>query len=71
MAVAKTEKTNPFSKLVKSFRSMFNEMKRVHWPSRRDLAIYTVVVIAVSLIMAVLIYFMDSVVNYLMQFVLR
>ena len=70
MAVAKGEKPNPFVRIRNAFRNMVNEMKKVHWPGKRDLAIYTAVVIAVSLVVSVLIYIMDSGINVFMNFVL-
>ena len=71
MAVAKGEKINLFVKLKRSFRNMFQEMKRVHWPSKRDLAIYTAVVIAVSLVVAMFIYLLDSGIGLIMGLILK
>ena len=70
MAVAKSEKPNPIVRLRKSFRSMVQEMKKVHWTGKRDLAIYTVVVIAVSLVVAMFIYLLDSGIGVLMNLIL-
>ena len=70
MAVAKTEKPKVLDRVKRYFRSMAQEMKRVHWPGRRDLLVYTVAVAGVSLVMAVLIYVLDSGVGALMGFLL-
>ena len=70
MAVAKGEKPNVLERIKRYFRSMYQEMKRVHWPGRRDLMIYTIAVICVSLIVAVLIYLLDSGIGALMGLIL-
>ena len=70
MAVAKTEKPNVFVRIRKSFHNMVQEMKKVHWTGRRDLAIYTVVVIGVSLVVAAFIYLLDSGIGVLMNLIL-
>ncbi|MCL1849685.1 MAG: preprotein translocase subunit SecE [Clostridiales bacterium] len=66
MAVAKGEKPKLWERVKRPVRSMYQEMKRVHWPGRRDLAIYSAAVIGVSLVMAVFIYLLDSGVGALM-----
>ena len=70
MAVAKSEKVNPFVRIKRAFRNMAGEMKKVHWPGKRDLAVYTVVVIGVSLVVSVLIYILDTGIGVFMNFVL-
>jgi len=50
---------------------MYNEMKKVHWTGKRDLTIYTVVVICVSLVVAMLIYLLDSGIGVLMNLILN
>jgi preprotein translocase subunit SecE len=71
MAVAKGEKPNLFTRIKRSFRNTVQEMKRVHWPGKRDLAVYTAVVIGVSLIVALFIYILDSGVGAVMNLILR
>ena len=71
MAVAKGEKQSIVTKVKRSCRNTIQEMKRVHWPGRRDLAVYTSVVIGVSLVMALFIYVLDSGVGALMNLILR
>jgi len=70
MAVAKGEKPNVIERIKRYFRGMYQEMKRVHWPSRRDMMIYTAAVIGVSLIMSLIIYLLDSSVGALMGLIL-
>ena len=71
MAVAKGEKQSIVTKVKRSFRNTIQEMKRVHWPGKRDLAVYTTVVIGVSLAVALFIYVLDSGVGALMNLILR
>ena len=71
MAVAKPEKQGVFTRIKRSFRSTIQEMKRVHWPGKRDLAVYTAVVIGVSLVVALFIYILDSGVGALMNLILK
>ena len=71
MAVAKSDKPGMIERVKRSVRGMTQEMKRVHWPGRRDLAVYTAAVIGVSLIMAALIYLLDSAVGAIMGFLLN
>ena len=70
MAVAKSEKPNLIERIKRYIRGMVQEMKRVHWPGRRDLIVYTAAVIGVSLIVALFIYLLDSGVGALMGLIL-
>ena len=45
MAVAKSEKPGFIERTKRYFRNMVQEMKKVVWPGKRDLAVYTAVVI--------------------------
>lgn len=71
MAVAKGDKPGVVERTKRYFRTMNQEMKRVHWPGRRDLMIYTAAVIGVSLVMSAFIYVLDSGVGALMSLVLN
>jgi len=70
MAVAKSEKPNVIERIKRYIRGMVQEMKRVHWPGRRDLIVYTAAVIGVSLVVALFIYLLDSGVGALMGLIL-
>jgi preprotein translocase subunit SecE len=70
MAVAKSEKPNVFAKIKRYFRNMFQEMKKVHWPDKRTLLIYTAVVIGVSLVIALFILLLDTIISFLMGLIL-
>ena len=69
MAVAKSEKPGMFTRVKRYFRSMVQEMKKVHWPGRRDLIIYTVVVVCASLAIALAIWLMDSFISVIFSYV--
>lgn len=65
---AKDEK---FADKFKSFfRGVMNELKKVHWPNKKQLATYTGVVIVMVLIMAVAISLMDLGFSSLLELVL-
>lgn len=59
MSVAKGEKSGLVARTKKLFRGMHNEMKKVHWPNRREMIAYTVVVIFSVAVVALLIWLMD------------
>ncbi|MCL2165743.1 MAG: preprotein translocase subunit SecE [Clostridiales bacterium] len=70
MAVAKSDKPKLMERMKRSVRGMVQEMKRVHWPGKRDLVVYTAAVIGVSLAVALFIYLLDSGVGTVMGFLL-
>ena len=71
MAVAKSDKLGVVERSKRYVRGMVQEMKRVHWPGRRDLIVYTAAVIGVSLVVAVLIGILDLAVGAGMDFLLN
>ena len=71
MAVAKGDKPGVIERSKRYVRSMAQEMKRVHWPGRRDLTVYTAAVIGVSLVMALVIYVLDSGISSLLGLLLN
>ncbi len=48
------------------FRGVLNELKKVHWPSRRETVIYTAVVLVSVVFVAVLIWIFDSILGSVM-----
>lgn len=48
---------------------VLNELKKVHWPNRRETSIYTVVVFVAVLVVAVLIWVFDSLLSWVVQFI--
>ncbi|MDD5017297.1 MAG: preprotein translocase subunit SecE [Eubacteriales bacterium] len=53
------------------FRDIISELKKVTWPTAKDLAKYTGAVIAFILIMAVIVGLMDAGLNSLFELVLK
>lgn len=54
----------------KFLRGVWSELKKVHWPNRRELTTYTTVVLVSVAIVTVLIWVMDSVFSFLLDLVL-
>jgi preprotein translocase subunit SecE len=50
-------------KIIAFFTDVFREMSKVTWPKREELRDSTVIVLVVCLIIAVFIYFVDTVVS--------
>ncbi|OPJ54909.1 preprotein translocase subunit SecE [Alkalithermobacter paradoxus] len=48
-----------------------SELKKVHWPNKKELTNYTTVVLASCLVMALLIWAIDSGIGYLLKLILR
>jgi preprotein translocase subunit SecE len=62
MAVAnKTEKEPRENAIVRTFREVRSEMKKVVWPTREETIRLTIVVIAISLVISVILFASDSV----------
>ena len=57
------KKVGFFAKAKKTSRASLNELKKVHWPTKKELFPYTNVVLSVVVIMAVLIWVVDAVVG--------
>ena len=47
--------TNFFKGIGRSFKNMFHELKKVSWPTRKDLINYSVVVFVFMIVMGVII----------------
>ncbi len=57
----KKEKLGFFGAIKKNFRDIKSEMKKIVWPSKSQIVNNTLIVIAVSLVAAVLVFGLDSV----------
>lgn len=51
----------------KFFRNVMAELKKVNWPSRKELTTYTIVVIATVLVLAVVIFFWDTLLTFIFK----
>jgi len=71
LATTNAKDTKHFSEKFKSFFSgVMNELKKVHWPSKKQLVTYTGVVIVMVLAMSVAISAMDWVFSSILKLVL-
>ncbi|TCS69158.1 preprotein translocase subunit SecE [Effusibacillus lacus] len=57
------------SGVVSFFREGWGELKRVRWPSRKELLSYTVVVLTTCIIMAIVIFLFDLGVSELLKLI--
>jgi preprotein translocase subunit SecE len=54
------KKVNIFKRIGKFFKDVVNELKKVTWPSRKNLISYTVAVLVFVAIMMLVVYGIDS-----------
>ncbi|WP_028307180.1 preprotein translocase subunit SecE [Desulfitibacter alkalitolerans] len=67
----KTQKNVKFTeRIVKFFKGVWSELKKVHWPTKKEIVTYTSVVLAAVAMVAVLIWVVDSVFSFLLSFIL-
>lgn len=67
---AKKEKINRLEEAKKYFKFVYNELKKVHWPTRREVFIYTGVVLVSVVIIGIIIWIFDSLLSRLLQLIL-
>ncbi len=61
---AKGKKGLSFSKIGNFLKSVWGELKKVHWPTKKEVITYTWVVLCVVAIFAVLIWVADSIFSF-------
>lgn len=71
MSVAKGEKSSFFGGVKKWFRSVWSELKKVHWPTKKQVAVYTMVVIVAVVLVGAGIWIVDSGISYLMRLIIK
>ncbi|MCL6639134.1 MAG: preprotein translocase subunit SecE [Firmicutes bacterium] len=69
-AAVKKEKADRIDQARKFFRGALNELKKVHWPARREVVIYTSVVLVAVVAVGLLIWLFDSVLSLLLKLVI-
>ncbi len=62
---------NFFGRIGKFFRDTVSEMKKVVWPSKKQIINNTLVVLAVVLIAAVVIFLLDSLFGFILGLLLK
>ncbi|MBO8169374.1 MAG: preprotein translocase subunit SecE [Thermoanaerobacteraceae bacterium] len=70
MAKAKKENQSFVEKSKKFFRGVWLELKKVHWPNQKQLVTYTAVVLVATVTVAALIWIVDSILSFILGFVL-
>lgn len=71
MSVNKGGKPSLSARVKKQYRGVVGELKKVHWPNKKQLASYTGVVLASVIIMAIALWILDSGVGYLMGLIIN
>ncbi len=59
------KKVGFFAKAKRSSKASLNELKKVHWPTKKELITYTNVVLVTVVVIAALIWIVDSIVGTL------
>ncbi|HOB87544.1 MAG TPA: preprotein translocase subunit SecE [Bacillota bacterium] len=62
---------NFFQRLVKYLREVRMELKKVHWPSRRELLVYTGIVLVTVLVVSLFFWLMDTAFLALLRLIIR
>jgi len=68
---SKKDKVNYTEQLKTYFKGVLSELKKVHWSTRREVSIYTGVVLLAVTIVGVLIWAFDSFLSRLLQLILK
>lgn len=71
MSVAKSENTGLVDRVKRYFRNMVQEMKKVHWPSKNNIALYTAVVVATCIAVGAMIWVMDLAIGGLLNLIIK
>ncbi len=75
MAAAKAMDPNKKGKTVAKVKGFFKgawiELKKVHWPAKKQIAVYTGVVIATVFAASIVISVVDSILSFLLGFLLK
>ena len=52
------------------FRGVWTELKKVHWPNKKQVVIYTAVVLVCIFFMALAIYVVDMILEFILSFII-
>ena len=64
------EKLGFWDRTKKFMRASINELKKVHWPNRKELTTYSIVVVATVLFVSGIIWIFDSVLSLILGFII-
>ncbi|NTW05665.1 MAG: preprotein translocase subunit SecE [Peptococcaceae bacterium] len=70
-ATVKQDKVSSVVRLKAYFRGVYSELKKVHWPTRREVLIYTAVVVVAVIIVGALIWVFDAGMSRVLQLIIR
>lgn len=65
----KKDKVDRIDHLRKFFRGAFNELKKVHWPTRKEVMVYTSVVLVAVVAVGLLIWLFDSILSAILKLI--
>jgi len=68
---AKKEKVNYIELVQKFLKGAYSELKKVNWPGRRELVIYTAVVVVAVLFVGALIWLFDSALSTVLRYLIN
>ncbi|MEW6622228.1 MAG: preprotein translocase subunit SecE [Bacillota bacterium] len=63
---AKTQKVKVTEKITRFLKGVWSELKKVHWPTKKEIITYTSVVLAAVFIVAVMIWIVDSIFSFIL-----
>lgn len=67
----KKDRVNRVEQARKFFRGAYSELKKVHWPTRRETTIYTSVVLVAVVVVGVMIWVFDSALSAVLRLILQ
>lgn len=59
------------TKMSTYFKGVKAEMKKVSWPTKKELLNYTTVVVALSIVVAIIVWVLDIIINGALQFIIK
>lgn len=71
MAVKGAAKPVKFSeRATRFFRGVWSELKKVHWPNRKEIMVYTAVVLVSVFVVSIMIWIVDTIFSFLLSLIL-
>lgn len=70
-AIIRKERPNYLKKIKDFLRGVNYELKKVHWLTRREVAVYTVVVLAAVAVVGMLLWIFDSFLSFFLQLIMK
>lgn len=67
----KRDRANRLEETKKYFRGVLNELKKVHWPNRREIMLYTAVTLVAVTLVGILIWVFDSLLSWVLPLIVK